>query len=85
MRIRGFVESDVSILPDGKASYDVEVKGKSYSVVSGGSQAAKDAIFVRRGQTVSIEGDRDNKTLHARRSRIDIKPEIKGGSKNENI
>lgn len=78
MNILGTVKSDVKLSDECRASYEISSGGRAYRVRSDGKQAIKDAIFIRKGQTISIEGTISNNTMEVETARIDISTGIGG-------
>lgn len=71
MQIDGIVSGGIDILND-SITYDVINEDQIYHIWSKDNQAVKDAIFIREGQYISIDGERINECILAKRSQIDI-------------
>ncbi len=71
MRINGIVSGNIDIYDD-EVSYEVKDCDNSYHVISKDIQALKDAIFIREGQYISVDGERINESIMSKRSQIDI-------------
>ena len=83
MNLQGIVDSEVSLLSEGRAGYDIISGDERYLVRSEGRQAIKDAIFVRKGQYMDITGEADDHVIKPEISRIDIRSELNRHSKEE--
>ncbi|MCR4865404.1 MAG: hypothetical protein K5921_00605 [Lachnospiraceae bacterium] len=71
MRINGIVTGNIDIYDD-SVSYEVNAHDNSYHVISKDKQAVKDAIFIRAGQHISVDGERISESIVSKRSQIDI-------------
>ena len=78
MNILGTVKSDVELSDECRAFYEISSDGKAYRIKSEGKQAIKDAIFIRKGQTISIEGTISSDTMEVESAKIDISTGIGG-------
>ena len=70
MRINGRIEN-IEILND-QVKYDILKENKRYNVMSKDRQAVKDAIFLRQGQIIKINGMADGDMILVEDARIDI-------------
>ncbi|SEM68232.1 hypothetical protein SAMN04487770_1651 [Butyrivibrio sp. ob235] len=77
MIICGRVEGKI-IVADNTVMYNVLQGQEKHHVRSVGRQAAKDAIFLREGQSIEVQGSTEDKMLLAQESKIDIR-RIKSG------
>ncbi len=82
MKIDGKIEGSIIINRD-SVIYCIKEEKKEYRVLSVNRQAIKDAIFLRQGQRISIEGNVKNNTILVKESKIDIKN--LGEKRNEDI
>lgn len=58
IKLKGIVTEEV-IQTDNQSKYKIKSNGKEYSILSTGRQAAKDNLFIRKGQHMEIEGKED--------------------------
>ena len=70
MHINGKIEN-IEIM-DNSVKYNVIKEDKSYNVLSLNRQAVKDAIFLRRGQNINIDGNSDGDVIYVSKAMIDI-------------
>ena len=70
MHINGKIEN-VEIM-DNSVKYNVIKEDKSYNVLSLNRQAVKDAIFLRQGQNINIDGKSDGDVIYVSKAMIDI-------------
>lgn len=54
------------------AVYEVKIDGKEFAAGSGGAQAVKDYLFVRKGQSIEFEGDISSCHIEVQSAKIDI-------------
>ena len=71
----GRVCSDI-LLKDDKAIYSVETDSGTYLVITSGKQAVLDAVFLRDGMRIMIEGDVSRDTIRPDKLVIDLKTEV---------
>jgi len=71
MLINGKIEK-VDIIDD-HVEYDIFRKDKRYHVRSEEKQAVKDAIFLRKGQSIEIKATSRDGVILAKESRLDIR------------
>ncbi|MCR4754195.1 MAG: hypothetical protein K5868_01570 [Lachnospiraceae bacterium] len=76
MNIIAEVENETIMTDTGKTKYSVVSGGRMYTAISDGTQAVRDAIFIRKGQRLSMIGTVDGDSINVERARIDIKSEI---------
>lgn len=70
MHINGKIEN-IEIM-DNSVKYNVIKEDKSYNVLSLNRQAVKDAIFLRQGQNINIDGNSDGDVIYVSKAMIDI-------------
>ena len=73
--MNGRVCSDI-LLKDDKAIYSVETDSGTYLVITSGKQAVLDAVFLRDGMRIMIEGDVICDTIRPDKLVIDLKTEV---------
>lgn len=71
MHVNGKIEK-IEVLDD-QVRYNIRSAHDEYNVRSVNRQAVKDAIFLREGQTVQVDGVSENGVLLVNESKIDIK------------
>lgn len=71
MHVNGKIEK-IEVLDD-QVRYNIRSAYDEYNVRSVNRQAVKDAIFLREGQTVQVDGVSENGVLLVNESKIDIK------------
>lgn len=71
MHVNGKIEK-IEVLDD-QVRYNIQSAHDEYNVRSVNRQAVKDAIFLREGQTVQVDGVSENGVLLVNESKIDIK------------
>lgn len=73
--MKGKVISDV-VYDKRKSEYGIKINGteepSEYTVVSQGIKAVKDYLFIRPGQTVSVEGQMEGTKIYSDKSRIEL-------------
>ena len=74
IKIKGIVTEEVVQMND-QSKYKIESDGKEYSILSSGRQAAKDNIFIKKGQHMEIAGkealgENNNKYVLPEKSKI---------------
>ena len=70
MHINGKIEN-IEIM-DNSVKYNVIKEDISYNVLSLNRQAVKDAIFLRQGQNINIDGNSDGDVIYVSKAMIDI-------------
>jgi hypothetical protein len=70
MHINGKIENIE--IKDNSVKYNVIKEDKSYNVLSLNRQAVKDAIFLRQGQNINIDGNSDGDVIYVSKAMIDI-------------
>lgn len=60
------------LICDNKVIYEINVDGGEFMVGSIGVQAVKDYLFVRKGQSIEIEGNITNSYIDVQKAKIDI-------------
>ena len=77
IRIDGIVTEDV-IHNEDESHYKVKSAGEEYAITSIGRQAAKDNLFIRKGQHMIIEGKEttEKRNVISEKSRIFLEREI---------
>ena len=71
MRVNGKTDK-IEILDD-QVRYNIQSADKEYNVRSVNRQAIKDAIFLREGQTILVNGVSENDVLLVNEAKIDIR------------
>ncbi len=71
MRVNGKIDK-IEILDD-QVRYNIQSADKEYNVRSVNRQAIKDAIFLREGQTILVNGVSENDVLLVNEAKIDIR------------
>ena len=71
MRVNGKIDK-IDIL-DEQVRYNIQSADKEYNVRSLNRQAIKDAIFLREGQTILVNGVSENDVLLVNEAKIDIR------------
>ena len=57
---------------DNNDVYEVKIDGENIIARSAGKQAVKDYLFIRKGQSVEIEGNIINSHIEVQSAKIDI-------------
>lgn len=71
MHVNGKIEK-IEILDD-QVRYDIRSAQNAYKIRSVNRQAVKDAIFLREGQTIRVDGVSENGIVLVNEAIIDIK------------
>lgn len=58
-------------------TYDIMDEDDILHIISTGNQAKKDIVFIKKGQSVEIDGEIFGNTIWAKNEHIDIKAEVK--------
>lgn len=66
------VVTQTPLICGNNAVYEVNIGGKEFLAESGGTQAVKDYLFVRKGHSIEIEGEITNSHIEVQNAKIDI-------------
>ncbi len=71
MIINGIVDDNIKMI-ENHIEYDITDNDKEYHISSYGRQAVKDAIFIKKGYRVKIEGWKDQNSILVEKAQISI-------------
>lgn len=69
MRINGKVVEDV-FCDEEESKYSIQQDGKRYEIISRGLQAIKDYLFVRKGQSMIIDGNPVGEVVYVEKAHV---------------
>ena len=70
--IHGIVMQE-AVQEENQSLYRIKAGEKEYAVISEGVQAVKDQIFIRKGQSMIVEGMETEDTILSQKSKIVLK------------